>query len=255
MPRPPALVTIATRPPARQRLAGEHRGGVEHLADRLGARITPACWKSASTLMSAAASSAPVCEDAARAGRRGERPLLTAMIGLTRRDPARDPPEAARVAERLEVEQDRPRCRVALPVLQQVVARQVGLVADRDERRQADPRLAAELHRREPQGAALRRPARPRRGGGGRARTSRSARPPDRCSARRGSSARRRARPPTGRPPAAPAGARRPPRRPRRSQRDRTTSARDALAPRRPAHASITSCRPERDHRQLDRAR
>ena len=37
MPGPPALVTIATRRPARQRLRVEARGHVEHLVDRVGA--------------------------------------------------------------------------------------------------------------------------------------------------------------------------------------------------------------------------
>src|SRR5436190_1100494 len=54
---------------------------------------------------------------------------------------AGDRAEAARVAEGLEVEQDDVGGVVALPVAQEVVARQVGLVAERHERR--EPNAAA----------------------------------------------------------------------------------------------------------------
>ena len=47
----------------------------------MSVRITPDCAKSASTVASDAASSAPVCEPAARAPA-GVRPPLTATIGL-----------------------------------------------------------------------------------------------------------------------------------------------------------------------------
>ena len=56
---------------------------------------------------------------------------------------ARDAPgelrELAWVPERLQVESDDCRRRIVLPVLEEVVRRDVGLVPDRDERRQADP--------------------------------------------------------------------------------------------------------------------
>ena len=52
----------------------------------VSARMTPAWRKSASTVTSEAASSAPVCEPAARAPA-AERPDLTARIGLRARDP------------------------------------------------------------------------------------------------------------------------------------------------------------------------
>jgi hypothetical protein len=54
-----------------------------------------------------------------------------------------------RVPERLEVEQDNRGPGIALPVLEQVVARHVGLVADADERRQAELPLAGELQDRQ----------------------------------------------------------------------------------------------------------
>ena len=56
---------------------------------------------------------------------------------LAPRDPAGDPAELARVADRLEVEQDHLGGVVLLPVLQQVVAGHVGAVAGRDERGEA----------------------------------------------------------------------------------------------------------------------
>ena len=52
-------------------------------------------------------------------------------------DSASQPAELPRVAERLEVEQDDVSVGVVLPVLQEVVAADVGLVAHRDERRHA----------------------------------------------------------------------------------------------------------------------
>ena len=48
---------------------------------------------------------------------------------------------------------------VLLPALEQVVRRDVGLVADRDERREAEAALGRLLEQREPERAALRREA------------------------------------------------------------------------------------------------
>ncbi len=53
--------------------------------------------------------------------------------------PAREPGELAWVAERLQVHQDDVGVLVGLPVLQQVVAGDIGAAAGRDERRDADP--------------------------------------------------------------------------------------------------------------------
>ena len=74
----------------------------------------PACSNSASTVTSEAASSAPVCDDAARCPA-AERPLLTATIGLCCVMRRAIRPKRARVAERLQVEQQRPRCRGPAP--------------------------------------------------------------------------------------------------------------------------------------------
>ena len=70
-----------------------------------------------------------------------------------------DPSELARVAERLEVEQDHIRLVVVLPPLEQVVRRDVRLVADRDEGRKAKLALRRLLEQREAEGPALRREA------------------------------------------------------------------------------------------------
>ena len=108
---------------------GEQRGDVEHLADRVGADHARRGGTARRRSTSEAASSAPVCEDAARCPA-AERPLLTAITGLCAATPARDAAELARVAERLEVEQRSTSVPAScLPVLQEVVAGEVGLVA------------------------------------------------------------------------------------------------------------------------------
>ncbi len=76
--------------------------------------------------------------------------------GLAPRDPTREPGELARVPERLEVEEDHARVRIVLPVLQQIVAADVRLVADRDELGDADPELAGAAHQLDPQTTRLR---------------------------------------------------------------------------------------------------
>ena len=104
---------------------------------RVSVRITPACSNSASTVTSEAATSAPVCDDVARAPA-AERPLLTATIGFVRatrraiRANLRGLPNDSRYSRITSV------LVVGLPVLDQVVAGDVGLVADRDEGGQAE---------------------------------------------------------------------------------------------------------------------
>ena len=80
IPGPPALVMIATRSP---RGSGwpANSDATSNSSATVATRMTPACWNSASTVASEAASSAPVCDDAARAPT-AERPLFTARIGL-----------------------------------------------------------------------------------------------------------------------------------------------------------------------------
>ena len=132
------------------------------------------------------------------------------------REPARNAHEVARVAERLQVEQHHVRRLVLLPVLEDVVRRDVGPVADRDEGRQAEPEIApparsAPARRRRsvtaaPRGPAARRVAR-------RSRPRVSAFP-----SRRGSWARPGASPRPGRSQAARPGGQRPRTRSRRTR-------------------------------------
>ena len=63
--------------------------------------------------------------------------------------------EAARIAEGLDVHQHHIRAVVVLPPLEQVVRRDVGLVADRDEPRQAEAARLGRLEEREAERAAL----------------------------------------------------------------------------------------------------
>ena len=147
----------------RDRAAVEPRAGGEERRRRrsapraVSARITPAWWKSASTAASEPASAA-VCELAAR-WPLSERAALEREDRLAPRDSACDPAESPRVPERLDVEQDRLGRGLVLPPLEQVVRRDVGLVPDRDEGRQAEAPRDRGLEEREPERAALRREA------------------------------------------------------------------------------------------------
>jgi hypothetical protein len=117
--------------------------------------------------------SAAVCDCAARCpaccGRSSRRGSASAC------DPPGDAGEPARVPERLQVEHDHVRLRVALPVLQQVVAGDIRLVPDADERRQ--PQARARLRSRRSPGPSRRSATTCRRDPAPRAdaRTSRSA--------------------------------------------------------------------------------
>ena len=75
-------------------------------------------------------------------------------LGL--RHSGRYPDELSRVAERLEVERNDGRRDVALPISQQVVAGDVGLVADRHEARDADAAASALVDQRDAERARLR---------------------------------------------------------------------------------------------------
>ncbi len=139
----------------RQRLARQERREVEELAHRAGpdhARLTEA---GALTATSDLATSAPVCAPAARAPA-APRALFTATIGVERerrratRANVRGFPKDSRYSSTTPVAGS------VLPEAQEVVAGQVGLVADRDEGREADPELARVLQQRDPQAAALR---------------------------------------------------------------------------------------------------
>ena len=79
-PGPPALVRTATRPPRGSGWRAS-RPATSNISPTVSARSTPACANSASTFTSAAASSAPSCDDAARRAP-AVRALLTATIGF-----------------------------------------------------------------------------------------------------------------------------------------------------------------------------
>ena len=74
---------------------------------------------------------------------------------LPPRDAPREPPELARVAERLEIEEHDVRVLVVLPPLEQVVRRDIGLVPDRHERGEPERLLGRLLEQREAERTAL----------------------------------------------------------------------------------------------------
>src|SRR5512133_3658585 len=74
---------------------------------------------------------------------------------LAAREAARDAGERARIAERLEVEDDELGLVVVLPPLEQIVRRDVRLVADRDERGDPEAARLRALEQRQPERAAL----------------------------------------------------------------------------------------------------
>ena len=138
IPGPPPLLTIATRRPRGSGWCAS-RIAVSKSSSSVSTRITPAWRNSASTATSGAASAAVCDAGAARAGRRAS--ALHRHDRLRPRDAAREARELARVPERLEVQQDHVGVGIVLPVLEEVVAAHVGLVAHRHERRDAEARV------------------------------------------------------------------------------------------------------------------
>ncbi len=142
----------ALEPPARR----EQRGDVDELLQRLGANHAG--------LPEERVRGGVGARERGRVRARGALAALGATAleredRLAARDPAGDAREPPRVPERLDVEQDRLGRRVVLPPLEQVVRRDVRLVADRDERRQAEAARDRRLEEREAERAALRREA------------------------------------------------------------------------------------------------
>ncbi len=135
----PALVTTPTRGPGGHRLRGEQRGHVEQLLERVGADHAGLLEERVDGDVEAR-ERRRVARRRARAGRGA--PRLDRDDRLAARDLGGDAREPARIAEALEVEDDHLGARVVGPVAEQVVARDVGLVADRHERRDADVRAA-----------------------------------------------------------------------------------------------------------------
>ena len=148
---------------ARQRLADEQRGEVEHLSQRVGPDHAGVAEQRVDVRVGGREQPAGLRR--VRPRRRRRAAALDRDHRLVGRHAPSDLPEAARIAERLEVEQHHVGAGVGLPVLQQVVARQVRLGAHRDERRQADAALRGEVQRGDPERAALGGERDPTRGG------------------------------------------------------------------------------------------
>ena len=123
-------------PAARRGLRDEQRGGVEQLRDRVGADHAGLREQGIDGHVRGGDQRAGVRAGGARAG--GRAPALDREDRLRPPHPAGDAGEAARVAERLQIQQQNVGCGIVLPVLEQVVAGDVGLVADRDERRESE---------------------------------------------------------------------------------------------------------------------
>ena len=138
----------------RQRLRREQRGDVELLTDGVGADDAGVVEQRVDRHVRGGQERAGV--RGGGAGARGRAAALDRDDRLALGDSAGDLPEAARVAERLEVERDHVGLGVGCPVPQEVVAREVGLVAGGDERRQPQAAMQRLGDRRDAEPAALR---------------------------------------------------------------------------------------------------
>ena len=142
IPGPPALVTIATRLPAGQRLAREQRGDVEQLGERVGADHARLAEERVDGHVGGGEQRPGVRGGGARARRRA-----AALDGDDRLASGRPGGRSARTCAGCRTTRGTAGSAsvpvVGLPVLDQVVAGDVGLVADRHERRQAEAELAA----------------------------------------------------------------------------------------------------------------
>ncbi len=139
------------------RLLGQQCGHVEELVERVGADHTGLVEQRVDGHVGGGQQRPGVRRGGPRPG--GRSPTLHGQNRLLARHPRRQPRELARVAERLEVQQRDVGARVLLPELEEVVARQVGLVPDRDERRQAESEPPGRLDDRDAEPAALRQEA------------------------------------------------------------------------------------------------
>ena len=153
IPNPPAFVTMATRLPAGTGWLARSVA-TSNSCSSVSVRTTPLCRNSASTVESDAASSAPVCDIAARLARGAAATLHRHDRGVLAQ-PARELGEPPRVPERLQVHQHDVGVRVVVPIAQQVVAGDVRLVPDGDERGQAQAELRRLTHDGDAERAAL----------------------------------------------------------------------------------------------------
>ena len=153
IPSPPAFVTTATRRP-RGTGCAERSDATSISSSSVRARITPASREERVGRGVRAGERGRVRPRGPAAGAR--RAALQREDRLAARDPARDARERARVAERLEVEDDELGLVVVLPPLEQVVRRDVRLVADGHEGGDAEAGRLRALEQREAERAALR---------------------------------------------------------------------------------------------------
>ena len=175
---PPALDRIATRGPAGSGWCASS-AATSNSSSSVAVRMTPACAEQRVDDHVARGQRAGV-----RRGRSRARPRSAGLDGddrLLLGDAAGDLREPARITEALEVQQDDVGSRIVGPVLDQVVARHVGLVADRHERGDPEIELPHVVENREAERAALRRERRRVPRSAPPARTSRSAGRRDRC--------------------------------------------------------------------------
>ena len=151
---PPAFVTIATLRPVG---TGWFASSVatSNISSSVSVRITPCCRKTASTVRSFAASSAPGVRGR-RPRPRGAPPALDRDDRFARPDAAREPPEAPRVAEGFEIEQHHVGAGILVPIAQEVVGRDVGLVPDADERGEPHAERARLVHHGQTERTGLR---------------------------------------------------------------------------------------------------
>ena len=139
---------------ARQRLSGQQSRNVDELLERICANDSSLVEERVDGCLGARKRSR------VRLRCTGTRARTTAFEGedrLSPRDTPGEAPELPGIAERLEVEQHDRRVRVVLPVLEQVVRGHVGLVADGDERGDADATCVRRLQQCQTERSALRR--------------------------------------------------------------------------------------------------
>ena len=142
IPRPPAFVRTATRRP--RGIGCVESSVATSMSSSRRARADDArLMKECIDCRLGAGKRRGVRARRAGAGTRGS--ALDRKDGLRSRDTAGERPEASRISEGLEIEQDHLRRRVVLPPLEQVVRGDVGLVPDRDERGQARGRVTRSL--------------------------------------------------------------------------------------------------------------
>ncbi len=143
-----------------ERLRREQHRGVEQLLERVGTQHAGLPEERVDGLVRACKGGC-VRARCARSG--AARAAAQREDRLRARDAPGDPGELLRVPERLEVEQDQVGLVVLLPVLEQVVRRDVGLVADRHEARKPETAGVGLLEERQAERTALRREGDPPR--------------------------------------------------------------------------------------------